>query len=123
MLRQPFIACLDPIEFPFREFFNVEQGVVRLAVRPDQFVQLELQCLGVAVLGILDEEHHQKGDDGGGSIDYELPGITESKERASHCPAGDKSEAKTKGRRVACRPRGGLGEALKWARLKRLLLR
>ena len=50
MLRQPFITRFDLIEFPLRELLNVEQGVVRLPVRPDQFIQLELQCLAVTVL-------------------------------------------------------------------------
>lgn len=32
-----------------------------------------MEGFGVAVLGVLDEEDHEEGDDGGGGIDDELP--------------------------------------------------
>lgn len=41
----------------------------------EQFIKLDLHGFAVAVLGILDQEHHQEGDYCGASIDDELPGV------------------------------------------------
>jgi hypothetical protein len=38
-----------------------------------------MQDIGIAVLRILDQEHHQEGDDGGRSVDDQLPGVIETK--------------------------------------------
>jgi hypothetical protein len=43
-------------------------------------VQLHLHRLGITVLGILDEEYHQEGDNRRTGIDHELPGIAEPEE-------------------------------------------
>jgi hypothetical protein len=34
-----------------------------------------MRCLGVAVLRVLDQKHHQKGNDRRGGVDDQLPGI------------------------------------------------
>ncbi len=44
---------------------------------------------GVAVLGVLDQEHHQKSDDGRGGIDDELPRIGKMKSGAGEQPNGN----------------------------------
>jgi hypothetical protein len=44
----------------------------RLKTRISQF---EMYCLGVAVLRVLDQKHHEKGDDRRGGVDDQLPGI------------------------------------------------
>ena len=59
---------------------------LRPDVRADEFVQLQVQRLGVTVLGVLDEENHQEGDDRRTGIDDELPGVREMKERAAGGP-------------------------------------
>ncbi len=41
----------------------------------DQFIKLELDRRRVAVLRVLDQEHHQEGDDGGPGVDDQLPGV------------------------------------------------
>ena len=41
---------------------------------------------GVAVLGVLNQEHHQKSDNGCSGINNELPRIGEMKDRSSHAP-------------------------------------
>jgi hypothetical protein len=44
----------------------------RLRTRISQF---EMHCFGVAVLRVLDQKHHEKGDDRRGGVDDQLPGI------------------------------------------------
>ena len=41
----------------------------------DQFIELEVHGQGIAILGVLDEEDHEEGDDGGAGVDDELPGL------------------------------------------------
>src|SRR3984957_4767525 len=41
----------------------------------DQLVQFQVNCPRIAVLRVLDEKHHQKGDNRCASIDDQLPGI------------------------------------------------
>jgi hypothetical protein len=53
-------------------------------VGADEFVELYMHRLGVAVLGVLDEEDHQKGDDGRAGIDHELPSVAEVEKRAGN---------------------------------------
>ena len=75
---------------------------------PDQLVQLELHRRGVAVLGVLDQEDHQEGDDRGAGVDDQLPGVAEVEDRArstaqttmiprasQRCRDGPKSERST----------------------------
>lgn len=51
-----------------------------------QFVQFDLNRFGVAVLGVLNQEHHQKRDDGGSCVDDQLPCVAEVKQRAGDDP-------------------------------------
>ena len=44
-------------------------------ISPEQFIDLEVQRLAVAVLCVLDEEHHEKGDDRGARINDQLPSV------------------------------------------------
>ena len=39
----------------------------------DKFVQFELDSDGIATLGVLDQEDHKEGHDGGPSVDDQLP--------------------------------------------------
>lgn len=51
-----------------------------------EFVELELDCLAIAVLGVLNEKYHQEGDDSRPGVDDKLPGIAEVKDRPSARP-------------------------------------
>ena len=56
----------------------------------DQLVELDLHGLGVAVLRVLDQEHHQERDDRGAGVDDELPGVAEAEDRSSDAPRDDR---------------------------------
>src|SRR6266404_5186278 len=59
--------------------FKIDKFVSRAFECADDFVQLQLKCFGIAVLRVLNEEHHQERDDGRAGVDNELPGIGEMK--------------------------------------------
>ena len=68
------------------------ESVFRAAARENQRVELDLQRGGVAVLRVLNQEHHQERDDGGRCIDDELPGVAEAEERPADRPDDDRRE-------------------------------
>ena len=75
VLRHRLIAVAKLFQLRLLHFFHVHQGIMRALRGADQFVQLRLDRSGITVLGVLDREDHQKGDDGGAGIGYQLPGF------------------------------------------------
>jgi hypothetical protein len=63
------------LQFIVREMLDVDHLVLRLVDRLDDLVELEVNGAGVAVLRVLDQEHHEERDHGGAGIDDELPGV------------------------------------------------
>jgi len=54
--------------------------------RHDQLGQFDLHRHGVAVLAVLDKEHHEKRDDGRSGVDDQLPGVAEMRNRTGRQP-------------------------------------
>src|SRR5215831_17167756 len=79
----------NAVKLGFVQFFEIEQGIVRAFQYPDDFVELDLHGLGVAVLGILDEKDHEKRDNRRARIDYELPCIAKMEKWACGSPDHD----------------------------------
>jgi hypothetical protein len=48
----------------------------------DQLVEFDLDRLRVAVLVVLQQEHHEEGDDRGAGVDRQLPGVAETERGA-----------------------------------------
>jgi hypothetical protein len=69
------VALMDEIQFVIAEILDVHHLVARRANGMNQFIELEIDGLGVAVLGVLDQKHHQESDDGGAGVDDKLPRI------------------------------------------------
>ena len=74
------------------EIFQIDQFVSRGFEGANQFVELKVDGLCVAVLGVLNQEDHQEGNDGGSGIDDELPGVRIVKCRARQGPDDDDEE-------------------------------
>src|SRR5438128_943282 len=68
------------------QFFQVDQTIPRGFDRPDQFVELEMHRLCVAILGTLDEEDHDEGNDSRAGIDDQLPRVREAEEGSGDAP-------------------------------------
>jgi len=67
-----------------------------------------MNCFGIAVLRVLNQEYHQKGDNGRSSVDDQLPGIGKMKSRASKEPDdNDKAQLHQMPRRCRARWRNG----------------
>jgi hypothetical protein len=82
-------AFLQLLDLIFRQILKPHHAVLGVFIRADEFVQLQLNCRGVAVLGVLDQEHHEESDDRGAGVDDELPGIGVAESRAGDRPGRD----------------------------------
>ncbi|MBS1168693.1 MAG: hydrolase, family domain protein [Proteobacteria bacterium] len=87
----------DLPDFLLIELFDADEFVLGRRGK-DQFVELRLQRLAVAILGTLQNEHHQEGNDGGRRVDDELPGFGEGEERSSDRPNEDQRHGNGEGR-------------------------
>jgi hypothetical protein len=79
---------------------------------PNEFIELELKRLRVAVLGVLDQEHHEKSDNRGAGIDDELPGVRPLGDWAAYTPDRDDGECQDERRCVAGVAGGPAGELI-----------
>ena len=80
---------LDLFQFFVGELFEVYQLVTRARQSSNEFVQFEMDGLRVAVLRILDQEHHQEGHDSCAGVDDKLPCVRIMKGRPEGCPDDD----------------------------------
>ena len=82
-----------------------------LSARPNQFVELHLDGLGIAVLRVLDEEHHEERHNGRARINDQLPRVTVAEARARDRLAEDDGDRQRERGRPAGPTRGPLREA------------
>src|SRR3990170_9013198 len=71
------------IQFLLGKIFQVNHGILGLANRADNFIQLDLQRQTIAILTVLNDEHHKEGAYRGSRIDYHLPAIREAEIRTA----------------------------------------
>ena len=94
--------------------FDSNEGIAS-RTDADQFIQLDLDRGAVAVLGILDQEHHQKRYNRGARIDDKLPGVGIAEQRPWNSPhyhhAGSNDERRGAPRSLG-RPVGDIAKHL-----------
>src|SRR5271170_7816957 len=108
-----FVSCLQFVEFEIAEILNIDHLIPCLVDRPNQFVELQVDGAGVAVLRVLNEEDHQERNDGCACIDHQLPGVRKVKDRTGGGPDYDdhRRAGKSPFRSQPCRgPRGKASE-------------
>jgi hypothetical protein len=94
-LRSLLTPPSDLLQLFFGQMFETNEGVLRFTYA-NQFVELDLDGCSVAILGILNEEHHEKRYNGGARVDHELPSIREIKEWARYRPHHDDRKGESK---------------------------
>src|SRR2546421_8481383 len=85
------VAAQVTLELLVFELLEVEQRIVRALGGADELVQLDLDRLGIAVLRVLDQKHHEKRDDGRRGIDHQLPCVAEMEDRTAERPEHHRS--------------------------------
>ena len=93
-------AFEDVVELGVGEVLDADELVLGLR-GADQLVELGLKGGVVAVLGVLDQEHHQEGDDRRAGVDHQLPGVGVVEERARDGPDEHDKAAEQEGRRAS----------------------
>ena len=81
-----FEVLADVFQVGVRELFDLNHFIARVFQGMDDFVELEVNGTGVAILGVLNQEDDEESDDGGGGVYDELPGVREMKVRAAQPP-------------------------------------
>ncbi|MNR33490.1 hypothetical protein D3C85_1511660 [compost metagenome] len=79
------------------QYLQPQHRVLRLLVHSQQLIDFQMQDVCIAVLRVLDQEHHQERDDRGGGVDDQLPGVVETKNRPTQPPQRDKNQRRHKG--------------------------
>ena len=108
--RQLRVVSLEGVELGLGEVLEVRHGGLRPLQGAQQLVQLDLHGHAVAVLGVLDQENHQKRDDGRPRVDHELPGVAELEDGAGDGPEQDDQHGQAERDGMTRRPGGRLGE-------------
>jgi hypothetical protein len=80
---------------------------------PDQFIELQLHRLALPILGIANQEDHQKSYDSGDGVDNQEPGIAKAKHWASKSPNDYGADRHAKRPGMATRLRHHSGKFLK----------
>jgi hypothetical protein len=88
-MRARLQFLVQSLKFVFGQVLGIGEAIFRLADYQDQFGELQLQRHGVAILRVLDQEHHQERHDGGGRVDHQLPGVAVAEQRSGQRPDDD----------------------------------
>src|SRR5689334_11002330 len=74
VLRKRFAVPTIFFYFVLRQIFNTNEAVLRSFVAANEFVEFCLDRRAIAILCVLNDKHHKKGNDCGPRIDHKLPG-------------------------------------------------
>src|SRR5262249_15090135 len=77
---------LDPINFFVRAVLEIDEVIAGLLHAAQQFIELKVKRPCIAVLRVLNQEHHQKRDDRRARIDDELPSVRIAEDWAGQSP-------------------------------------
>jgi len=68
------------------KLLEIDEFIARVFNRANEFVQFQVNCLGVSILGVLNQKYHQEGDNGRSGVDDQLPRVGKVKNGASNEP-------------------------------------
>ncbi len=94
---QTLKLLLELLQLFVGKFFKIDKFVSRTFEGADDLIQFQMDRFGIAVLGVLDQEHHEKGDDRCRRINNELPRIGEMKGGTGEDPHEDDKHSSGKG--------------------------
>ena len=74
------------LKFLIGKVLEIDEFIARVFNRANKFVQFQMDCLGIAILCVLNQKYHQEGDNGRSGIDDQLPRVGKMKSGASKEP-------------------------------------
>jgi hypothetical protein len=102
--------CLEPLVVKLLE---IEQYISRPLRHADEFVDLDMHCSRVAVLGVLDHEHHQKSNDGRRRVELRVARCRCSQTQVPRAPNEDSCQGRQEGDRTPRNVGNPLGKICK----------
>ena len=81
--------------------------------RPQELIEFHLYGTTISVLRVLNQKHHEEGDDRGAGIDDELPGIAKVKQRSGNTPKEDDENCHSESGGLAGKPCAVLRKVMK----------
>src|SRR5260370_6237142 len=89
LLADSFKLALQFFEVFVGKLFKIDQFVSGVFKRANDFIQFQMNGLGVPVLRVLNQKDHQERDDCRGGIDDQLPGVGKMEHRSGQEPDYD----------------------------------
>jgi hypothetical protein len=80
-----------------RKLFKIHKFISRAFDGANNLIKFQMNGFGIAVLGVLNQKHHEEGNNRRSGVDDELPGVGEMKSRPSEAPHGDDEHGSGKG--------------------------
>ena len=102
--------CFELLELLIGKVLEIDEFIARVFDRANEFVQFQMNCFCVAVLRVLNQKDHEKGDDCGSRVNDQLPSVGEMKSGASKEPDEDDKHSSSKCPSAAEHHRGATGE-------------
>ena len=93
---------MERFELIIGEVLDSGKFVFRTLHREDQFGQFQLNRHCIPILGVLNQEYHQKGDDRSAGIDNQLPCVAVAEQRSCRGPDDDHGDSKQECYRMSC---------------------
>ncbi len=88
--------CFELLKFLVGKVLKIDEFIARVFDRANEFVQFQMDRFCIAVLRVLNQKNHEKGDDCGGRVNDQLPGVGKMKSGASDEPEEDDKHSSTK---------------------------
>src|SRR5262245_10625999 len=98
------------LELLFCAVFQVDQAVAGTLGASNQFIELEMNRSRIAILSVLNQEHHQESNDRGARIDDQLPGVGEAEDGPRNGPHNENYYRADEGPWRADKLRGPAGD-------------
>src|SRR6516162_7665330 len=98
---QAAVVMPEDLQIVLRELLDGYQAIAGPAVCRDQLVQLQVNGERILVLRALNQEDHQKGDDGRAGVDHQLPIFAVTEQRSEHRPDDHRQRGEKERRRAA----------------------
>ena len=95
------LSDYELLELLLFQILQIEQGVVCPFGDANELIELDLESLGITVLSALNQEHHEKRDDGRARVDHELPRVRVMEETSGRGPDHDRREGRDERERMA----------------------
>ena len=119
-VAQPTEMAVEDLHLVFAQILDVDEPVTRPLDGGDQLVQLQMDRLRVLVLGSLDEENHQKRNDGRRRVDDQLPTVERrfrpaDEQRVCEEPDDDRPDGDCEGPGAAGPVGGPAGEVFEYS--------